>query len=75
MAETISLPTWVVAVASVLVLWAILDRLLVPGLRWLFRRRVNLVIDELNTRLQLHIPPFQHTRRRVLIDRLTTTAR
>ena len=71
MAETVSLPIWIVAVAGALVLWAILDRLLVPGLRWLFRRRVNRVIDDLNTHLQLHIPPFQHTRRRVLIDRLT----
>ena len=71
MAETVSLPIWIVAVAGALSLWALADHLLAPSLRWLFRRRVNRVIDELNTRLQLHIPPFQHTRRRVLIDRLT----
>ena len=29
------------------------------------------MIDELNTRLRLQIPPFQQTKRQVLIDRLT----
>ncbi len=71
MAETVSLPTWVVVVAGALSLWVILDRLIVPSTRWLFGRRVSRVINELNTRLQLQIPPFQQTKRQVLIDRLT----
>ena len=71
MTETISLPIWVVAVAGALVLWAVLDRLLVPSTRWLFRRHAGRVIDELNTRLSLQIPLFQRTARQVLIDRLT----
>ena len=71
MAETVSLPIWIVAVAGVFSFWVILDRLLFPSLRWLFRKRVNRVIDELNTRLRLQIPPFQQTKRQVLIDRLT----
>ena len=71
MTETISLPTWAVAVAGALVLWAVLDRLIVPSTRWLFRRRASRVIDELNTRLPLQIPLFQRTKRQVLIDRLT----
>ena len=58
-------------IAGAFFFWAILDRLLFPSLRWLFRRRVNRVIDELNTRLRLQIPPFQQTKRQVLIDRLT----
>ena len=72
MTETISLPTWVVAVAGALVLWAVLDRLLMPSTRWLFRRHAGRVIDELNTRLSLQIPLFQRTARQVLIDRLTS---
>ncbi len=72
MTETISLPIWVVVVAGALVVWAVLDRLLVPSTRWLFRRRASRVIDELNTRLPLQIPPFQRTKRQVLIDRLTS---
>ena len=71
MAETVSLPIWIVAVAGAFFFWAILDRLLFPSLRWLFRRRVNRVIDELNTRLRPQIPPFQQPKRQVLIDRLT----
>ena len=71
MAETISLPIWVVVVAAALLLWAVLDRLIVPSTRWLFRQHVSRAINELNTRLQLQISPFQQTKRRVLIDRLT----
>jgi glycerol-3-phosphate O-acyltransferase len=70
MNRLISLPLWLATVLFLLAAWAALDRLLVPGVRWYLRRRVNRAIDELNTRLRLKIPPFQRTRRRVLIDRL-----
>src|SRR4051812_12036265 len=70
MTRLISLPLWLVIVLLLLAAWAALDRLLVPGVRWYLRRRVNRAIDELNTRLRLKIPPFHRTRRRVLIDRL-----
>ena len=65
MTATIALPLWVAAVAGALALWAVLYFLLIPGGRWFVRRRVNRVIDELNTRLQLQIPAFQQTRRQV----------
>ncbi len=71
MTETISLPIWIAVAAGALVLWAILERLLIPSVRWFFRRRVERVIDELNTRLDLRIPAFHRTRRRVLIELLT----
>ena len=71
MTETISLPIWIAVAGGALVLWAILDRLLIPSVRWFFRRRVERVIDELNTRLDLRIPAFHRTRRRVLIELLT----
>ena len=71
MTETISLPVWIAVVGGALVLWAILDRLLIPSVRWFFRRRVERVIDDLNTRLDLRIPAFHRTRRRVLIELLT----
>jgi glycerol-3-phosphate O-acyltransferase len=70
MTRLVSLPLWLVAVLVLLAAWAALDRLLVPGARWFLRRRVNRVIDEVNTRLRLKIPSFHRTRRRVLIDRL-----
>jgi glycerol-3-phosphate O-acyltransferase len=67
---SVTLPLWLVVVLGGLSAWAVLDRLLVPSARWFLRRRVNRVIDELNTRLRLEIRPFQRTRRQVLIDRL-----
>ncbi|HXO30489.1 MAG TPA: 1-acyl-sn-glycerol-3-phosphate acyltransferase [Thermoanaerobaculia bacterium] len=66
----VELPLWMVVVLVLLAAWAALDRLLVPSVRWYLRRRVNRVIDELNTRLDISIRPFQRTRRQVLIDRL-----
>ena len=70
MTETISLPIWMAVVTGALALWAVLERLLIPSGRWFIRRRVNRVINELNTRLQLQIPAFHQTKRQVLIDRL-----
>lgn len=70
MTRLVSLPLWLVALLFLLAAWAALDRLLMPGVRWYLRRRVNRAIDKLNTRLRLEIPPFHRTRRQVLIDRL-----
>jgi glycerol-3-phosphate O-acyltransferase len=68
--ETITLPYWVfillVAFAAVMVL----DRLLLPSMRWYLKRRVNRVIEEINSRLDIEIRPFQFTRRQALIDQL-----
>ncbi len=70
MTRSISLPLWLAVLLLLLAAWAALDRLLVPSVRWVLSRRVNRVIDELNTRLSLEIKPFQRTKRQVLIDRL-----
>ncbi len=70
MTESIALPLWVVLLLGLLALWATLDRLLMPSVRWFLRRNTNRIIDELNVRLQIGIQPFQRTKRQVLIDRL-----
>ena len=70
MESTVTLPLWVVAVALALAAVGVLDRILVPSVRWALRRRANRTIDELNTRLKLKIQPFKLARRKVLIDRL-----
>ena len=70
MTETVTLPAWVFALLLVFAAWAALDRLLVPGVRWYLRRKVNRVIREINTRLNVELPQFKLTRRQVLIDRL-----
>ncbi len=71
MGETIAIPLWLAGVVVLLAAWAVLDRFLLPGARWFLRRRVNRVVEEINTRLDLKIQSFKLTRREVLIDRLT----
>lgn len=70
MTLTVELPLWAVVLLGAFAALALLDRLLIPSVRWALRRRANRAIDELNTRLKLRIQPFKTTRRQVLIDRL-----
>ncbi|MCH7527952.1 MAG: 1-acyl-sn-glycerol-3-phosphate acyltransferase [Candidatus Marinimicrobia bacterium] len=71
MNDGVTLPLWLVLLGGLLAAWALLARLLIPSVRWFFRRRLNIVIDEINQRLDLQIPAFKLTRRRILIDQLT----
>ena len=70
MERTVALPLWGLWLLGALAAVALLDRLLVPSVRWVLRRRVNAAIERLNARLRLHIQPFKLTRRAVLVDRL-----
>ena len=66
----ITIPIWLFLILFAVALWAVLDRVLIPSTRWFLRRRINRVIDEIGTRLDIQIKPFQITKRQVLIDRL-----
>src|SRR5512141_3528423 len=66
----ITVPLWLGILVGLLALWSALDRLLIPSARWFLRRRVNRVLEEINTRLKIRIPAFKLTKREVLIDRL-----
>ena len=68
--ETVEVPVWAVWLVAVLALVGLLDRVITPSLRWVFRRRLNRAIDRLNEKLQVQIQPFKLTKRQVLIDRL-----
>ena len=70
MSKTVTLPLWLLVLLAVLALVGALERLLIPSARWLIRRRVNRMLEEINTRLKISIPSFKLTRREVLIDRL-----
>ena len=70
MTSTVTLPVWVVAIAALLAAISLLDRLLMPSLRWALRTRANRAVDKLNTNLKLRIQPFKMTKRQVLIDQL-----
>jgi glycerol-3-phosphate O-acyltransferase len=68
--DQVTLPLWAVVLLGAATVWLVLERLLVPSVRFFLRRRVNRVLDEVNKRLQIHVQPFKLTKRKVLIDRL-----
>lgn len=68
--ETITLPYWMFVVLLVFAAIMVLDRMILPSMRWYLKRRVNRVINEINTRLDIEIRPIQFTRRQALIDQL-----
>ena len=70
MHATVSLPAWAFVLLAALAGWAVLDRLLRPAARAVVRRRANRVIDEMNARLPVRLPPFKMTKREVLVDQL-----
>ena len=75
MSQSVSLPLWLFALLLGLALLAALEWLLLPGVRWYFRRKVRGVIDEISVRLNIDIPQFKLTRRQALIDRLISDPR
>jgi len=70
MSSTVSLPVWLAILVIALAAWALVGRLVLPGARWILRRRVNRVLEEVEARLKIRIPPFKLTKRDVLIERL-----
>lgn len=70
MAGQITISLWLFLLLVIIAAVAVLDRILIPSTRWFLRRRVNRVIEEIGTRLDIEIRPFQLTKRQVLIDRL-----
>jgi glycerol-3-phosphate O-acyltransferase len=70
MESSITLPYWLFMLLAAFAAIMVLDHFLLPSMRWYMRRRVNRVIDEINTRLDIEIRPFQLTKRQALIDRL-----
>jgi glycerol-3-phosphate O-acyltransferase len=70
MSAQITISVWLFVLLLAVCAWAVLERVLIPSSRWFIRRRINRVIDEISSRLDIQIKPFQLTKRQVLIDRL-----
>jgi glycerol-3-phosphate O-acyltransferase len=68
--QTVTLPFWLFALMLALVIFGALQWMLLPSMRWYFRRKVRGVIDEISVRLNIDIPQFKLTRRQGLIDQL-----
>jgi glycerol-3-phosphate O-acyltransferase len=72
---SVAVPLWLFVALVAFALFAALEWLLLPGVRWYFRRKVRRVMDEIGTRFSIELPEFKLTRRRALIDRLTSDPR
>ena len=70
MSGSVTISIWVFLILVLISIFWVLERVLIPGTRWFLRRKINRAIDEINTRLDIQIKPFQLTKRQVLIDRL-----
>jgi glycerol-3-phosphate O-acyltransferase len=70
MFTSVQVPLWLALVVGALAVWALLDRLLLPSMRWYIRSRAAKVLAEVGQRLKIHVRPFQQIRRQALIDRL-----
>ena len=70
LASSLEIPVWVAALAGVLAIVALIDRLLMPTARWYLRRRLSRTVESLNQSLRLRIQPFKLARRRNLIEQL-----
>ncbi|HEX7252020.1 MAG TPA: 1-acyl-sn-glycerol-3-phosphate acyltransferase, partial [Thermoanaerobaculia bacterium] len=68
--STVSLPLWLLVLLLLLAVVGVLEHLLLPSARWILRRRVSRVLEDLHTTRKIRIPPFKLTKRAVLIDRL-----
>ncbi len=66
----VTVPMWQIAIFAILATWFVLEKLLIPSIRWMIRRKVNRVLSEVRNDLRIGIRPFQLTKRKVLIDRL-----
>ena len=70
MTQPVTLPLWLVVLLVAFATLAALDYLVRPSLRWVVRRRVRRVLEDLESRFQIRGRPFKLTKRQVLIDRL-----
>lgn len=70
MFSTIEVPVWLMVVVTALAATAMAHYVIVPGLRWTLRRRVDRLVEDVNPTLRIELPRFQLTERNVLIERL-----
>lgn len=67
---SVFIPLWLFLLLAGLAALALLDRLLLPSVRWYLRRRIEGVVEGLNRRLDIKLQPFKLIDRKVLVDRL-----
>ncbi len=70
MTQTVEMPLWLLLLMLGLAVIAALDKVMIPSVRWFFRRRLEKAVTRLNKRLERPIQPFKLARRYDMIQRL-----
>ena len=70
MTQTVTLPLWLFILILLFAAVTAASHLLIPSVRWFFRRRLEKAVKQLNTRLKRPIEAFKLTRRYDMIQRL-----
>lgn len=70
MGRIVELPLWLLLLIVGFAAFAALDRVLAPSVRWFFRRRMQKVVAQVNTKLERPIEPFKLARRHDMIQRV-----
>jgi glycerol-3-phosphate O-acyltransferase len=70
MTKTVILPLWLALAVGAVAAWTLCFHILLPGVRWFFRRREEIFIRKIHKRLNLRFPAFKITRKRVIVQRL-----
>jgi glycerol-3-phosphate O-acyltransferase len=67
---TVALPLWLLILILLFAGATALDRVLVPAVRWFFRRRIERMVAQVNTRLDRKLHPFRFAARNDMVSRL-----
>lgn len=71
MTHTVAVPYWLLLLILAFAAVAFLSHFLFPSVRWFFRRRMERVVAQLNTKLERPIEPFKLMHRQDMIVRLS----
>lgn len=70
MTQSVQMPLWLLILILGFALFAALDKVMIPSVRWFFRRRLEKAVSRLNENLERPIQPFKLARRFDMIQRL-----
>ncbi|UYV36195.1 1-acyl-sn-glycerol-3-phosphate acyltransferase [Rhodobacteraceae bacterium D3-12] len=70
MFTTVQMPLWLLILILLFAGYAALEKVMLPSVRWFFRRRMERVVARLNEKLERPIQPFKLARRHDMIQRL-----
>ena len=70
MTQNVQIPLWLLILILLFAAVTALSHFLLPSVRWFFRKRMERVVTQMNTRLARPIEPFKLARRHDMIQRI-----